>query len=48
VKVPAEGEIKSVMHVPDGVAIPFTRLSDYVQFDVAPFEGVAMFVCRLE
>jgi hypothetical protein len=48
VKVPAGGEIKSVTHVPDGVAVPFTRLSDYVQFDVAPFEGIAMFVCRLE
>ncbi len=47
VKVPAGGEVKSVTHVPDSIAVPFTRLSDYVQFDVAPFEGVAMFVCQL-
>jgi hypothetical protein len=48
VLVPTGSEIVSVMHIPDGNAVPFTHTSEYVQFEVTPFEGVSMFVCQMK
>ena len=46
IKVPSGSDFKQVLRVPDRTPAPFTRVSEYVQFEVEPFDGIAMFVCQ--
>jgi hypothetical protein len=48
VQEPPGHKINQITLVPDGKTISFTRTPDYVQFEVAPFTGIAMYVCQLE